>query len=499
MQQLRFLVFFSIILAIPADNFCNSEFIIVNKKNVLHKFVHFDPPTDHFTMNVFANWENETFDIFDSVKDPQSIAIDLGAWIGTTSIWLSKNFYHVIAVDADIVSLQCLKMNLEASECPNVSICSKPISDTCDMVTFGPHGEKLNESTSQIKNKNDYQVQAITLKKLIHDYVFANEQINNRKIAFIKCDIEGGEENILEDILYFAYHNKCKAFISFHVNWWKSHTINDFEYLFKFFKTNHPGQTVSEYIQQNPFGSLLFEPLNSSEPLLKKNIPVIIVGYNQYTYIKNMVSQLEKYTKDIIIIDNNSTYKPLLDYYENDFHYTLLKQKTNFGHTVYTHQFIQNLVGDFYILTDPDLEFNSNLPKNFIQALSDISFYFNAHKVGFALLIDSPQIRDDIQFHGHSVKEWESQFWKHKISYPANASLELYDAPIDTTFCLINRKAQTGKNIRIAGDFTCLHLPWFKDFKRKLQAGEYEAYKQNNVSTSWFKRLLLRHLKVLGA
>ncbi|MFA5999172.1 MAG: FkbM family methyltransferase [Candidatus Babeliales bacterium] len=487
MPHLLVTLFMSYSFAIHADD----NYIIVHKQNVKHAFVPFDATTDHFTKNVFANWEKETFEVFDQVKDPNGIAIDLGAWIGTTAIWCCKNFSHVVAVDADPVSLQCLQNNLKASECFNVTTCPRPVAETSEQFIFGPRGPVLNESISYIKNEsnnpNDYRIQGITFKQLIHDFVYENDAIKNKKISFIKCDIEGGEENILEDILYFAYHNNVKAYISFHLDWWKNKNIHEFEYLFKFFKTNCPSSDIVTYIKQNPFTSILFEPLDNAGTLIKKNMPVVIIGYNQYTYIKNMVAQLEKYTSDIIIIDNNSSFEPLLNYYANDFKYTLLRQKINHGHTVVSKNFIQNLVGDVYLMTDPDLKFNNNLPHNFIETLLEISNYFKAHKVGFALFIDSDQIRTDVFYKGHDIKEWESAFWEKPLHYPNNSSLELYEAPIDTTFCLVNKKFMSGAHIRIAGDYTCLHLPWFKDFKDSITPNEYETYLKNNVSTSWFR------------
>jgi FkbM family methyltransferase len=478
----------------------NKNNIVINKKNVLHTFVPFDVATDHFVENVFAYWERETFEVFDQVKDPYGIAIDLGAWIGTTSIWLSKNFSSVIAVDADRVSLQCLKNNLKASQCFNVTICERPVAQTSKDLFFGPRGSVLNESTSSIKdasnNSNDYPIKTITFKQLIHDFVYTNDSLKNKKISFIKCDIEGGEEDIIEDILYFAYYNNVKVYMSFHVDWWKNKSIADVEYLFKFFKTNCPSSDIVAYIKQNPFTSILFEPLKNAGTLIKKNMPVVIIGYNLLTYIKQMVSQLEKYTFDIIIVDNNSSFEPLLDYYSNDFKYTLLRQNINHGHTVVYQDFVQNLVGDVYLITDPDLKFNSNLPDNFIDVLLEISNYFKAERVGFALLIDSDQIRTDLFSLGYSVKKWEIQFWQKKLHYPINPSLELYDAYVDTTFCLINKKFIPGSHIgvysiRVAGDYSCLHLPWFKDFRDSLIPGEYESYLTNNVCTTassgWFR------------
>ena len=206
-----------------------------------------------------------------------------------------------------------------------------------------------------------------------------------------------------------------------------------------------------------------------------------------------MVTQLEKYTSDIIVVDNNSKFKPLLDYYENDFKYTLLRQKENFGHKVYKKDFVQNIVGDVYILTDPDLQFNAKLPNGFIQTLIDISNYFKIERVGFALSCDGDDFRTDLRFFGRTVKEFENGYWIERYHYPLDGNLQLYTAPIDTTFCLINKNF-SGKCIRmfdypyfirVAGDYTCLHLPWYKNFQSKLMEGELEAYTQGNISSTW--------------
>jgi FkbM family methyltransferase len=231
---------------------------------VIYRFVPFDLDTDHFVVNLFPSWEDDTFEVFDQVKDEEAIAIDLGAWIGTTSIWLSKHFYHVVAVDADQVSLKCLRQNLAVSECSNVSICERPISDSSEIVFFGPIGSKLNESISCLKKEQDksldYKIQSITFTQLIQDFVLTNESLKSHKVSFIKCDIEGGEENILEDVFRFAYYNKAKIYMSFHLDWWKTRKITQFKSLFALFRTNCPEPDVCEYIRKNPFASVLFGP-----------------------------------------------------------------------------------------------------------------------------------------------------------------------------------------------------------------------------------------------
>jgi DevC protein len=83
----------------------------------------------------------------------------------------------------------------------------------------------------------------------------------------------------------------------------------------------------------------------------------------------------------------------------------------NYGHKVYEKSVINYIIGDVYILTDPDLEFNKNLPDNFIEEMINISNYFEAEKVGFALLIDSDDIRNDVTSFGKSIIDFEKQYW----------------------------------------------------------------------------------------
>jgi FkbM family methyltransferase len=247
--------------------FGSDEFVTVEKGNVTHKFVKVGGWVDQFLANDYKNWELDTFKVFEKVKNKDGVAIDLGAWIGTTSIWLSKNFAYVVAVEADRKSLIDLEKNLKASNCPNVAICGKAVTDKGEPVVFGPRisrGDVLNWSTSAIKkssdSRNDLITPGTTFKQIIDEYVTNNDSANKHKVTFIKCDIEGGEEGILEDILQYAYVNNCSVWMSFHYDWWTNKKITNFENLFNKFDVNCPGKNVSEYIKKNPFESVLFEP-----------------------------------------------------------------------------------------------------------------------------------------------------------------------------------------------------------------------------------------------
>ena len=293
---LRCLMF---ILGMVLCGFCDSsnaenDVFIIEKKGVIHKFLKADKENEYFVVHDFPGWENETFDVFDQFKDDQGIAIDIGAWIGATTIWLSKNFHHVLAIEADTGAIQSITGNLKASECTNVTLCPFPVAENREEIIFGPRGPRLNDSMACIKDQSnsplDYKIKSIPFKQIVFDYIYANESINSKKIAFIKCDIEGGEENILEDVLHFAYYNKIPVYMSFHVDWWRSKKVSDFKYLFKYFTTNCPAEDVCSYLRFNPFGSILFQPKEDEGVLTKNNMTAVIISYNQPTYIKKMVT-----------------------------------------------------------------------------------------------------------------------------------------------------------------------------------------------------------------
>jgi FkbM family methyltransferase len=185
-------------------------------------------------MNVFSseNWERETFDIFNKVKDKNKIAVDIGGWMGSTCIWLSKNFESVIVVESDKNALIAMENNLKRNSCENVTIIDRAIYNEDDVeVYFGINeitGTGLGDSMSQIKNfsgnSNDYRTKTITLKNIVENY-------GKEKISFLKIDIEGGEEMILHDIFEIGEKYNLKFWVSFHYPWWKDKNIERFSYL----------------------------------------------------------------------------------------------------------------------------------------------------------------------------------------------------------------------------------------------------------------------------
>lgn len=188
-------------------------------------------------------------------------------------------------------------------------------------------------------------------------------------------------------------------------------------------------------------------------------VPIIIICYNNYIYVKNIIDQLikinEKYLQNIIIINNNSNCNKTTDFLNNIKIKVINNDNNGPWISEYVNKHIYDILPDKFILTDPDLELNSNLPENFIEIMIELSNKYNPKKIGFAIKIDDiNEMNDNIHI------EHEKDFWKDKI---VDDKYELYKASIDTTFCLINKEGIENYNIRIAGDFTCRHLPWYKN------------------------------------
>lgn len=219
-------------------------------------------------------------------------------------------------------------------------------------------------------------------------------------------------------------------------------------------------------------------------------IPIVIISWNSLTLVRNFVDQVIKLPNNIIILDNNSSYPPLHQYYNNiekklKNRIKIIRLKENYGHQVYLKR--QDLLPRLYILSDPDLELNPNMPKNISNILYKLSIKYKKFKVGLSLDISDHEKFEDIKdyMRGKTILEWEKQFWKNKI---LDESYELYNAGIDTTFTLVNWDYYTKNNllddnIRIAGDFTCKHLPWYKNFyENNIPEIELVYLKKNNKS-----------------
>lgn len=203
------------------------------------------------------------------------------------------------------------------------------------------------------------------------------------------------------------------------------------------------------------------------------SIPIVINNYNRLSTTRKLYKDLVQLGyNNIIILDNRSSYQPLLDWYRS------LKDKSNvtvkildenFGHkSLWKSGLIEEMKSYSHIVyTDSDLELNPKTPKNFIAALVTLSKDLKFDKVGLAIKInDLPN-----NFMGNIIRKTESIYWIKQIP---NVKYELYQGMIDTTFAVINPNLPFNyQALRVAGDFTCKHVPWYLNFAELDKEEQY--------------------------
>ncbi len=211
------------------------------------------------------------------------------------------------------------------------------------------------------------------------------------------------------------------------------------------------------------------------ETIPENKIPIIIPVFNLCSYVKNIVHQLtSRGITEFIICDNASTYPPMMKYLDElaETH-RVVRFDANMGpHFCIQTPQILTMLPEYFVVTDPDLVFNINLPDNFIAEMQRVIHSHGVSKAGFALDIHKTAHKF---FNKEQVHKWEGKYWTNKVTPSAMCiSDDTYYAPVDTTFCLykkstyvkelmyLSRGTTATSAVRIAGRFTCEHMGWWK-------------------------------------
>ncbi|MCK9597697.1 MAG: hypothetical protein M0R06_01575 [Sphaerochaeta sp.] len=203
------------------------------------------------------------------------------------------------------------------------------------------------------------------------------------------------------------------------------------------------------------------------------NVPIFIISFNRCTVLKTLVDRLIELEQDrLVVIDNASTYEPLIDYYRKEAgrSFTLMKMPRNYGHNVVGRLYKDpdffkkyELGKTNYIYTDCDVVPVNECPVDFVDTFDRIlSKYHRAEKVGFSLKITD--LPDTFEAKERLIR-WESKFWLDGL-FDEELRVQLYRAPLDTTFSYQRKNTPPGwsdKSIRTGPPFMARHLPWYID------------------------------------
>lgn len=216
------------------------------------------------------------------------------------------------------------------------------------------------------------------------------------------------------------------------------------------------------------------EPDYSKLP--KDRMPILINNFNRLDLLKKQIDWLMNLEDkvSIIIVDNLSTYPPLLDFYKQLDHPFIQVVYLYFNSWRKGAEYLgkKKLSGfDKFVITDSDLLPYSSTPNNLIAHLSQLlDRYPNYNHIGTSLEINDLPDHNPLK---STIFNYESTFWPPMAKC---LNHEVYVAKIDTTFAMYRHSSTillTEPALRTLRPYTLKHIDWYLDPKQYTSEFKY--------------------------
>src|SRR5437588_3493393 len=165
-------------------------------------------------------------------------------------------------------------------------------------------------------------------------------------------------------------------------------------------------------------------------PSVPTTYPVFINCRDRLAPLRTLVEWLEQAgSTEVYLLDNDSAYEPLLDYYRQTPH-TVVRLGRNWGkNALWMAPGVFDLTRNRrFVYTDPDIVPVEECPSDAVDRFSELlDRYLRVNKAGFGIAMD------DIPAsyrHREAALNWERRMWEWPIETGA------YFAPHDTMFAL---------------------------------------------------------------
>ena len=178
-------------------------------------------------------WESDTFRWVEK-NAGADVFWDVGAWVGPFTLYGSKIFGEVVSFEPDYVAFNTLQNHVADNMLTNVTLVKRGLykeeTDVNFGFIFGKFGDSLSSINSDyisdkyrksyvasaglLANKDslniEYKIKTITIEKSIELYGYPD---------FLKIDVEGGEEYLIDDLIKYRFSTLCMAI---HNGWMKN-------------------------------------------------------------------------------------------------------------------------------------------------------------------------------------------------------------------------------------------------------------------------------------
>jgi len=212
-----------------------------------------------------------------------------------------------------------------------------------------------------------------------------------------------------------------------------------------------------------------------------RDVPIIINSRDRRACLEQMIAWLRPAGySNLVILDNASTYPPLLEYLRALDDETLVFRLTrNLGpRALWASGLIGELSDVPFVYTDPDVVPTEECPGDAVLELSELlRVHRRASKAGLGIRIDDIPER---YAEKSAVQSWEARFWQRPLAR------NCYDAMVDTTFALYRPGSwHQLQAVRSAPPYLARHLPWYADSSKPTPEERYYAEHALSHMTSW--------------
>lgn len=212
-------------------------------------------------------------------------------------------------------------------------------------------------------------------------------------------------------------------------------------------------------------------------------IPVIINNRNLLTWPKAMLEEIKRFENvgDIWIVDNASTYGPLVEWMSGS-PCKILRLAENMGHTApWFSGLIHSLKSEYYVVTDGDLDL-SNIPDDILRVLKDkLDNSPSLGKIGLGL--DWRSVPNTSPYFNHMLKHEQLRWKKSEVINDV-----FVDIAVDTTFALYNRPDYFIGGGSLSHPYVARHIPW--EIVDINENQEFKFYIENASKSSSYKTFL---------
>lgn len=186
-----------------------------------------------------------------------------------------------------------------------------------------------------------------------------------------------------------------------------------------------------------------------------KKIPVIIINRDLITWPSKMVECIKKFNcvGDIIIVDNQSTYEPLLDWYKTN-PCDIVYSNFNGQSSPWDMEIPTKMGYDYYVVSDPDLDLSETPLDCLIYLKEKLKSHEEYDRIGLSL--SNYVVDRDSPYHFH-LETWYENEWKPESVRDGL----LTEQKFDTTFGIYHIDRHfSGTSCCTNKPYSAKHIPW---------------------------------------